>query len=253
MSRRLEDKTILVTGASRGIGAETARILSERGASVIAQYNTTQAGAEAATAAASERLLLRADFADPTAPDALWEEAVAWKGRIDAVVCNAAILPSVAFDAPAAEWEETWQRALRVNTLAPSTLLRRAVLHHLEHGGGIVVGISSWAAQRGSANPGLAAYSASKAAFAAALKTAATAYAASGLLAYLIAPGVVDTEMSEAAALAAGGAEAVSAKLAMREWVPPQDIAELVAVLCEGRIRHLTGATLDVNGASYIR
>ncbi|MDR5700511.1 SDR family NAD(P)-dependent oxidoreductase [Agromyces aerolatus] len=251
--RRLEDTTILVTGASRGIGAATTRILSERGASVIAQYNSTPAGAEAATADAPERLLVRADFTDPAAPDALWDEAVAWKGRIDAVVCNAAILPSVGFDAPASEWDATWELALRVNTLAPAALLRRAVQHHVEHGGGIVVGLSSWAAQRGSANPALAAYSASKAAFAAALKTAATAYAAQGLLAYLIAPGVVDTEMSESAAAAAGGAEAVSAKLAMREWVPPQDIAELVAVLCEGRIRHLTGATLDVNGASYIR
>ena len=250
---RLEGKTILVTGASRGIGAETARILSERGASVIAQYNSSPQGAEASTAGARERLLVKANFADPAAPAALWSSAVGWKGRVDAVVCNAAILPSAALDDSDEDWDRAWDDALRVNTLAPAQLLRRATLHHLDHGGGIIIGISSWAAQRGTSNPTLTAYSASKAALAAAVKSIAASYAAQGVLAYLVAPGVVNTEMSDFAARSAGGVDAVTAQLAMKEWVPPTDVAELVAVLCEGRIRHLTGATLDVNGASYIR
>lgn len=250
---RLEGKTVLVTGASRGIGAETARILSERGAAVIAQYNATPDGARAATDAARDRLLVQADFRDPHAPDELWSRAVEWKGRVDAVICNAAILPSAGFDDSDDEWERSWEEALTVNTMAPARLVRRATLHHLEHGGGIIIGISSWAAQRGSSNPTLTAYSASKAAFATAVKSVAASYAAQGVLAYLIAPGVVNTEMSDFAARSAGGVEAVSATLAMKEWVPPTDVAELAAVLCEGRIRHLTGATLDVNGASYIR
>lgn len=249
----LSGKTILVTGASRGIGASIARELSDRGALVIAQYNTSAAGAEGATTSASERLLIPADFSDPTAAAALWTTAVEWKGRVDAVVCNAAVMPEVDFDSPAVGWNAAWDLALQVNTRAPSDLTRLAAQHYLENGGGVIVGISSWAAQRGASNSSLAAYAASKAGYAAMLKTIARAYAANNVLAYLVAPGVVQTEMSETAAASSGGAEKITAGLAMKEWVPPTEIATLVGMLCEGRLRHLTGATLDVNGASYVR
>lgn len=249
----LSGKNILVTGASRGIGASIARELSERGAHVIAQYNTSAAGAEEATASAAERLLVSADFSDPAAAAQLWKTAVDWHGRVDAVVCNAAVMPEVDFDAPQAEWNAAWDLALQVNTRAPSDLTRLATQHHLENGGGVIVGISSWAAQRGASSSRLVGYSASKAAYAAMLKTVARAYAADNVLAYLIAPGVVQTEMSQTAALSSGGVERITESLAMKEWVPPTDIATLVGMLCEGRLRHLTGATLDVNGASYVR
>jgi NAD(P)-dependent dehydrogenase (short-subunit alcohol dehydrogenase family) len=249
----LSGKTILVTGASRGIGASIAHELSGRGAHVIAQYNTSADGAEEATAAASERLLVAADFSDPAAATSLWETAVNWRGRIDAVVCNAAVMPEVDFNASADEWNAAWHLALQVNTRAPSDLTRLATQHHLDNGGGVIVGISSWAAQRGSSSASLAAYSASKAGYAAMLKTVARAYAADNVLAYLIAPGVVQTEMSVTAAASSGGVEKMTAALNMKEWVPPTEIATLVGMLCEGRLRHLTGATLDVNGASYVR
>ena len=73
------------------------------------------------------------------------------------------------------------------------------------------------------------------------------------MLAYVIAPGVVRTRLSELAAKRTGGEEAVTASLAMGEWVPTKELAELVVFLAGGRCRHLTGATLDVNGATYVR
>lgn len=249
----LSGKTILVTGCSRGIGAAIAQELGERGANVIGQYQSSRAGAEAATASAPSSLLIAADFAEPGAASGLWESALAWRGHIDAVVCNAAIMPEVDFDAPVADWDAAWALALQVNTRAPSDLTRLAALHYLENGGGVIVGLSSWAAQRGASDERLAAYSASKAGYAAMLKTVARKYASRGVLAYLIAPGVVQTEMSYAAAESVGGVEKVTSSLAMGEWVPPAEIATLVGMLCEGRLRHLTGATLDFNGASYVR
>jgi NAD(P)-dependent dehydrogenase (short-subunit alcohol dehydrogenase family) len=84
-------------------------------------------------------------------------------------------------------------------------------------------------------------------------QTVARNYAAAGILAYVVAPGIVRTRLSEASAAARGGIEAVNAALAMGEMVPPEEVAELVAFLATGRCRHLTGATLDVNGASNIR
>jgi NAD(P)-dependent dehydrogenase (short-subunit alcohol dehydrogenase family) len=117
----------------------------------------------------------------------------------------------------------------------------------------VLVTISSWAAQRGVTNPRMIAYAASKAAVKAAAQTIARGYAKENILSYIVAPGVVRTRMSEDFAALQGGEDKVTATLAMGEWVPPADVAELVAFLATGRVRHLSGATLDVNGASYVR
>ena len=86
--------------------------------------------------------------------------------------------------------------------------------------------VSSWAAQRGPGNPALLAYAASKGAVLAATKTIARNYAKDGVLAYVVAPGVVRTRLSEVASAATGGEAAVTATLAMGEWVPPSEVAE---------------------------
>ena len=84
-------------------------------------------------------------------------------------------------------------------------------------------------------------------------QTVAQSYAKQNIQAYTIAPGIVKTRMSEQAAVLRGGEEKMKAALAMGELVPPQEIGELVAFLASGNARHLTGATFDINGASYIR
>ena len=251
----LTGKTVLVTGASKGIGAATVAALGQAGAHVVAHYGSDRAGAEEATAAipAERRLLLQADLTDLGAARAMWREAVAWRGRVDVLVSNAAVMPSSPLAADDATWDDAWAQCLRVNVVAAAALLREAARHHLEHGGGVIIAISSWAAQRGSGNPDLAAYAASKAAIKAATQTIARAHAADGVLAYVVAPGIVRTRMSEVSARRLGGEEAVTAGLAMREWVPPSELGDLICYLATGRCRHLTGATLDVNGASYIR
>jgi NAD(P)-dependent dehydrogenase (short-subunit alcohol dehydrogenase family) len=102
-------------------------------------------------------------------------------------------------------------------------------------------------------NPATIAYGASKAAIQAATQTIARAYAKKGILAYVLAPGVVRTRLSEQFAATQGGEDNITRGLAMGEWVPPAEIGELIAFLATGRMRHLSGATLDINGASYIR
>lgn len=252
----LSAKTVLLTGASKGIGAAIAKVLCAQGAHVIAHYGGDRAGAKDATAGAVEgrSLLVGADLADPLQVDRLWNDAVSWKGRVDAIVNNAAVMEmNGGVENDEAEWEAAWASSMAVNVAAPMRLMRHAARHYLEHDGGTIVTLSSWAAQRGSGNPGMLAYSASKGAVMAATKTMARNYAHRGILCYVIAPGVVHTRMSEIAAESMGGAQAVAAGLAMKEWVPPSDIGELVAFLVSGACRHLSGATLDVNGSSYIR
>ena len=249
------NKVVLLTGASKGIGAETARALGEEGAYVVAHYGSDEEGAREATAAISSerKLLVEADFSDPAAAQRLWQTAVGWRGRVDVLVNNAAVMEDSPPGAPDEEWRRAWQRAFDVNVLAPAMLTREAVRHFGARGGGVVITLSSWVAQRGTANPNLLAYAASKAAVKAMTQTVARSYASEGVLAYVVAPGVVRTRLSEIAAAQAGGEDAVTATLAMGEWVPPAELAQVIVFLASGAVRHLTGATLDVNGATYVR
>ena len=252
----LTGKTILVTGASKGIGAAIAATLGRQGAHVIAHYGHDAEGARQALqhVPVGRVKWLQADLALPGETARLWGEALAWRRRIDVLVNNAAMMAwEGGIDDPDEVWNRVWDETLQVNLRAPADLMRAAVRHFRRAGGGIIITISSWNAQRGSTHPATIAYAASKAAIMAATKTIARAYAKEKVLAYIVAPGVVRTRLSETFAATQGGEEAVTATLAMGEWVPPDDIAELVAFLATGRCRHLTGATLDVNGATYVR
>lgn len=253
---QLAGRTVLVTGASKGIGAAIARRIGAAGATVIAHCHTDTAGARAALAGlpAERAHVLAADQGDPPAMDALWRQALAIAPRIDVVVLNAAVFVSSGGIEDSLEaWERAWDLQWRVNVASPTRLMKHAVNHFVAAGGGVLVTLSSWAAQRGSGSPATIAYAAGKAAVKAAAQTVARHYARQGVLSYIVAPGVVRTRMSEDAAAIAGGEAQVTAGLAMGEWVPPEEIGELVAFLATGRVRHLSGATLDVNGASYLR
>ena len=252
----LTGKTILVTGASKGIGASIAGALAAQGAHVIAHYRSDRAGAHAALAGIPEDRchLIAADLARPGEAARLWAEAERWRGRVDVLVNNAATLAfQGGIDDTVEIWDEVWETSWQTNVKSPADLLRGAVRHFRTTGGGIVVTISSWNAQRGSTNPVTIAYAATKAGIMAATKTIARGYAKENILAYIVAPGVVRTGLSEKFAAGQGGEAAVSATLAMGEWVPPGDIAALVVFLSTGACKHLSGATLDVNGATYVR
>ena len=251
----LRGKRILLTGASRGLGAATAQALAGAGAHLIAHYGSHKAGAEEACASLppERRLLVEADLSKPGSARELWAQALGWQGHVDVLVLNAATMPPTPMQGSDREWDEGWERTFRVNVLEPASLMREAVRHFVEQGGGTVIALSSWAAQRGSALPQLTAYAASKAAIANLTQTVARNHAREGVLAYVVAPGIARTQLSEISASHRGGIDAVNAILAMGEMVPPQEIGELIAFLATGRCRHLSGATLDVNGASNIR
>jgi len=255
VSDELEGKVVLLTGASGGIGSVTARALGARGAAVVAHYGANREGAEAAVGeiSADRRLLVQGDLRVAGSARTLFADALAWRSPLNVVVVNAATLLETPFDGSDEQWDENWEATLRVNVLEPVSLMREAVRHFLDVGGGTIVVLSSWAAERGSAIARLSAYAASKAAVRNVAQTIAHNHAKDGILVYVLAPGIVHTPMSEISAVARGGIEAVNAALAMGEMVPPDEVAELIAFLAAGRARHLSGATIDVNGATYIR
>lgn len=251
----LSGRVCLVTGASKGIGHAIVRALGAQGASVIAHYGSDRDGAESATEGIPQerKLLIHADLGTADGYATLWDQSVAWQKRVDVLVANAAVMPEASLTDSEEQWRDAFDLALTINVRSTALLVRRAVNHYLEIGGGSIVGMTSWAAQQGSGNPKLSGYAASKAPIAALLKTIARAYGKESIYAYLIAPGIVRTAMSENSARSMGGEDVITAKLAMGEWVPPEEIAELVAFLASGRNRHLSGSTFDVNGATYIR
>ncbi|MFN0043114.1 MAG: SDR family NAD(P)-dependent oxidoreductase [Alphaproteobacteria bacterium] len=252
----LTGKTILATGTSKGIGAEILKGLVAQGAHVVAHYGADQAGmAEALAGLPEDRVrALSADFRDDRAVDTLWERALGWRGGIDVLINNAAVMHwNGGIDEPDEVWDRVWHDTMQVNVYAPARLTRAALRHFRDRKGGIVVTVSSWAAQRGVTNPATAAYAASKAAIKAFTQTIARGYAKENILAYVIAPGVVRTRMSQDFAATQGGEDAVARTLAMGEMIPPGDVAAVAVFLASGASRHLTGATIDVNGASYVR
>lgn len=255
VGQALSGRVCLVTGASKGIGHAIVRALGAQGAHVIAHYGSDGAGAQSATSEIDDahKKLIHADLATSDGYVSLWQEAVAWRGRIDVLVANAAVMPEASLTDSEEAWRDAFDLALNINVRSTALLIRRAVNHFLEIGGGTIVGMTSWAAQQGSGNPKLSGYAASKAPIAALLKTIARAYGKESIFAYLIAPGIVRTAMSENSARSMGGEDVITARLAMGEWVPPEEIADLVAFLASGRNRHLSGSTFDVNGATYIR
>lgn len=251
----LTGKKILVTGASRGIGAAIAKSLGDAGAHVISHYGTFAEGAKEALQDVPDdrKTFVSANLFVAGAGREIWQKTIAAVGSIDVLVNNAGVNIETAFEGDDAQWDRGWQETFQVNVFEAANVMKEAVNHFLTRGGGIVISLSSWSGQKGSALPTLPAYAASKAAVKALTQTVASSYAKQGIYAYIISPGIVKTRMADLAAVVRGGEEKMKAALAMGELVPPSEVGELAVFLASGKCRHLTGATIDINGASYVR
>lgn len=252
----LANQTILVTGGSRGIGKAIVETLHRAGASVVLHYSQGRTEAEAIAAGlgadgvSSNRLyLVQADLSQPGAARDLWAKALSWRGSITTVVNNAATMPAAPIEGDWDTWADAWQQTLQVNLIAVADLCREAVLHFQTQGGGTLVNIASRAAFRGD-GPEFSAYAASKGGVISLTRTLAKGFAKDGILAYAIAPGFVRTDRIKQV-MAERGAEYITRDIPMGAPADPQDIANLVAFLAAGLAPHATGATFDVNGASY--
>ena len=234
---------ILLTGASRGIGAATATALDARGASVIGQ----------ATRAAPDRGILGADFTDLHAPTRLWEAALERaNGAIDVLINNAGLFDAEPLDGNEADWLAGWEATLRINLTASAQLSRLAVRHWQKRGtGGRIVHVASRAGHRGD-SPEHWHYAASKGGMLALHKTIARAYAGDGILSYAVAPGFTDTAMAGDYLDSRGGA-GLLADIPLGKVAEPEEIASLITYCALDAPPSLTGATLDANGASYVR
>jgi 3-oxoacyl-[acyl-carrier protein] reductase len=246
----LAGRTVLLTGASGGIGQVTARTLAVAGATVLAHYRSNRHGAETALAGVPT-VLLAGDLDTPNAARQLWHQASA-AHQVDVLVLNAGVIPDTPVDGPDEEWDVGWQQALQVNVVGAGALMREAVRAFVARGSGTVIVLSSWAAEQGSRIKDVSSYAASKAAIRNLAQTFARAYVRNGLRVHVVAPGVVDAGMGIAGQDDIARS-VVAEGLAMGRYVEPEEVALLIAFLAADGCASLTGSTLDINGASYIR
>lgn len=249
----LTGRVVLVTGAGGGIGRATARAVASAGASVVlhdarADGPVGQVAAELGGAAT----VVVSDLADPSKVDALWAEALRWKGRIDVLVNNAGIYEAAVVDGDAGAWLESWQRTLAINLVSPAALCRAAIATFREQdGGGIIINMASRAAARGE-DPDYWHYAASKAGVVAMTKTIARQYGRDGVTSFAISPGFVNTAFNDPL-VERYGLDFFAQDTGLGEVAEPEDVAGIIAFLATGGARHATGTTIDVNGASYVR
>jgi 3-oxoacyl-[acyl-carrier protein] reductase len=244
-------RSVLVTGGSRGIGAAIVRAFAAGGDRVAIHH---RASADLAETLRTElpgegHVIVAGDVADPDAVSRFVEQAATALGGLDVVVNNAAVFPPHPIVATAyEEWQQAWRHTLAVNLVGPANVCWCAVRHM--RAGGRIVNVSSRGAFRG--EPDQPAYGASKAGLNALTQSLALALGPQGIAVTAVAPGFVETDMTNEHLKAPRG-EAIRAQSPFNRVAQPAEIAAAVHYLASPEAEWASGAVLDLNGASYLR
>ncbi len=246
-------KTVLVTGASRGIGRTIAWAFANKGAQVAAHYHQDDKAARETLESlpGGPHDIFRYDISDASQPKPLVDEVIERFGRIDILVNNAGVHKSHPVkDVDYHEWLDAWQLILATNLLGPANLMYWVIRHMIERGGGRIVNISSRGAFRG--EPTNPAYGASKAGLNALSQSLAQALAPNHIFITVVAPGFVDAGMASER-LSGPDGDSIRAQSPLGRVAKPEEVAHTVLFLASEGSDFLTGAIVDVNGASYLR
>ena len=240
----LRGKRVLVTGASRGIGRETAVRMGLAGAHVGVNFFRGEAEANEVVGEIGDAVALRADVADPAQVEAMFEQF----GPVDVLVNNAATFEMNPFDgADYAAWQRGWRRTFELNVFGAANAAFLAMRSMRQHGGGKIINVASRAAFRGETE--FADYGASKAALVNLTRSIARGCAKNNIVASCVAPGFIETEMARAE-LDAHYDEIVS-QIPLRRVGTPGDVAAVILFLASSHADYLNGVTIDVNGGSW--
>ena len=235
----LSGKTILVTGASRGIGRALKSVCESQGAVVIAHASKHSEN--------TDETFIYEDLSKVGAGERLFAAALKRYSHIDGIVNNAGVyMPS---SLTGEDWSEGWAVTMAVNVQAPADICRAAITHFKHMGGGTIINIASRAGHRGDGMDH-AAYAASKGAVLAMTKTWARALSGENIHLYALAPGWVETRM---APQDIENRKKAVADIPLGRVAQPEEVANMAAFLLSGACSSAVGATIDINGASYVR
>jgi len=247
----LKGKVVLITGASRGIGAAAAIRFAEAGAGVVVNYFRHEADATAVVervrSLGSRAVAIQADVARFDDVRELFDRTVEEFGRIDVVVANAGIWTGGAID----ELDEgTWQETIEVNLKGVFACCHLAARYMKQQRAGSIITVSSTAGQRGEANHSH--YAASKGGIISLTKSLASELGPFGINVNCVAPGWVDTDMSAEPLRRSREIEQIVAGIPLRRVASADDIAGPILFLASDLARHITGEVLNVNGGSVL-
>ncbi|MDC7286549.1 3-oxoacyl-[acyl-carrier-protein] reductase [Blautia schinkii] len=245
----LENKIALVTGASRGIGREIAITLAKEGAEVIINYNGSQERAEEVKqtieAGGGKASLFQCNVSDFAACEAMVKEIIKEQGHVDILVNNAGITRD---NLIMKMKEEDFDAVLNINLKGTFNTIRHLSRQMLKQRSGKIINISSVSGILG--NAGQANYAASKAGVIGLTKTMARELASRGITVNAVAPGFVDTEMTEV--LSQQVKESACAQIPLGRFGKPSDIANMVAYLASDKADYITGQVISVDGGMNI-
>lgn len=244
-------RTALVTGASRGIGAATARALAAEGYAVAVHYGQAADLAQDVLGSlhGSGHLAVQADLRDAEQVRRMVDAVAEALGGIDVLVNNAGVFFAHPIDGTDYDaWQAAWQETIAVNLVGPANSAWCAVRHMGP--GGRIINVGSRGAFRG--EPNSPAYGATKAGIAAFGQSLAKYLGSRGIAVTTIAPGFVDTDMAAEAMVGEGG-EARRAESPFGRIATAEEVAAAVVYLASPQAEWVSGGILDLNGASYLR
>jgi 3-oxoacyl-[acyl-carrier protein] reductase len=249
----MNDRVVLITGSSRGIGRAAALLFAQTGARVAVHYNRDKRSAEETLAAlsGSGHLMFQADLGVTADAQRLVNEVLGQMHRIDVLVNNAGLW----VDHPPAtttseDWVKAWEKTIGTNLMGAAYVAHGAALAMIRQGGGRIINITSRGAFRG--EPDGPAYAASKAGMNAMSQSLAKALAPHNICVFAIAPGWVDTDMAKPLLQGSDG-DAIRAQSPMNRVASPEEVARTILFLASEGTDALTGCIIDVNCASYLR
>ena len=247
----LADRVALVTGGSRGIGRAVVALFASSGAHVVINYVRDEAAAaetvKMAQAHGVKATAIPADVSQLDQAERLLQQTVEHFGRLDFLICNAGIWEGAPVEAIS---EALWDKTLEINLKGTWSVCRAAVPLMKQQRFGRIVIVSSTAGQRGEAN--VSNYAASKGGQISFTKSLAPELGSFGINVNCVAPGWVQTEMTDEALADTATAESIKKSIPVGRVATPEEIAGPIVFLCSAWANHITGEVLNVNGGSVL-
>lgn len=249
MTRLLEGRALIITGAGSGIGRSAAEVMAEHGADLLLadiNYASCQETADLVTRRGGKAVAVRADVSDEAEVEAMVESAVSVYGRLDGAFNNAGV--DGLFESVADSTQANWDHVMSVNLTGVWLCMRAQIRRMLGNGGGAIVNNSSIGGLVGM-GIGLSAYVAAKHGVVGLTRAAALEYATQGIRVNAICPGTVKTGMYDAVvATGVVTEEQIAAMQPINRPADPREIAEAAAWLLADRASFVTGQALAVDG-----